>query len=180
MGMIICERPGLQVICGMVTAVEQKSVIIENTVWLPMYGVSKPVQCRIWYDSVEKMGIKTGAFIVASVRITDELGYLARGIWAPSMRLETSAYVIRYTGSFDFEEIDGYPEMHIFCGNIIRSTVLQDGSNLYKVEWRRKGTQQNRNVMLRGCAPAKQKNIFVTGGPVALKNGSLYLASVVY
>ena len=181
--LILINRPGIQVICGNVAAVDTflGTVTIRGDVAAGDQTIK--VDVTVHSALVSKMRFELGSTVVAAVKSTEELALLADGIFIPGHVYECNAFVIRYTGAFDFDDNEGLQEEHVFCGTISREAVLANGSTLFLVSWKRKGETQQRRLLSQtdirpGLGP--HKNVFVTGRKITRNDGDLYMITGSY
>lgn len=190
---LIMARPRIQVVCGRVIDVNPSGqVTIENDCYLPVTEKTEKRRVRfsIGRDKMDSMGLNvaTGAPILATVKPEGGLDFLADGGEDDTKEYVTSAYNMRYSGSFDFEQRGNEKEAHVFCGTVekcIRRTVGGRSFNFITVVWKRCGETERRVLVEESEDDTHVRNltkgIFVTG-PLkrSASEGPIYKVKQIY
>lgn len=167
-------RPGVQIVSGEVVNYNCGSdiVTIENDVNTAKGKVKKQLLLRS--SQITRLKPKLGVHLVASIRPTELTIALSDGAYLHQVEFPVDAYVVRYTGSFDFEPIGNEKETHVFCGSVLGGTMTSNGGCIARVLWKKNGMNEERRVYAPMDIRFLKKAIFVTGAPRQSSSGPVY------
>lgn len=167
--LIVLDRNQIQIVSGRVIDIAKDKITIEDEVILKdKTKVNKKI--TLIYNKAANLKLKKGAVIIASVRANNELSALAKGI-NNSKDIAVNAYVVRYTGNFDFEAYKNIKETHVFCANISKITEIKSGS-LISISLNSEQKTLFTSAAVKG--KLSKKSIFVTGAPQISSVGIVY------
>lgn len=147
-------------------------VTIENSVNTARGKVKK--QLQLHSEQITRLKPKLGVHLVASIRPTELTIALSDGAYLHQVAFPVEAYVVRYTGSFDFESMGKEKETHVFCGSVLGGTMTSNGGCIARVLWKKNGTNEERRVYAPMDIRFLKKAIFVTGAPKQSSSGPVY------
>lgn len=176
--LIVLSRPGIQVVCGTVveSRPEDNEFVIENDVYFGGRKQTEKRRIRIHSFQTERMKLRPGVNVIASIKPNEMLYALYDGVDLPVLTYDADAFIIRYTGAFDFDTMGLEKEAHVFAANVMSNKQLNNGGNIITISWKRNQGSEVRTLY----APVDIKNklsnkaVFVTGAPQKTKAGSLY------
>ncbi len=185
--LVVLRRPGILVVQGTVVDIRYNTVTIENDVELPVSGCLDKRMARLVFENERcfaDLALQPGSKVVASTRDNFLLEMLEEGGETDDKEYVLSAYLIRYSGSFDFKEHNDIPEQHVFAGNVLDavSGVRKSSGRPWTcltVGWNRKGVPETRMVLCDAeydCKEMLKKNICVVTGPMKVdpKNNQMF------
>lgn len=177
--LIVLSRSNIQVVCGRVKAFTNNTITIYNDVFFPLMKKTEERTCILQTEQgqAEKLHLKAGAAIIATVKANEELKTLADGIYNKYTKtVHAKAYTVRYTGGFDFREFGKEKEQHVFCGSVVEAVKLKQGGSLIVVSWLKQGTTVKKTLYTSVDISDKcpKKGIFVTGPMKDTSLGTMY------
>lgn len=172
--LIVLNRPGVQIVSGTVVDYSCGSdvVTIENDVNTAKGKVKKRLLIRS--EQVGRLNPARGVHLVASIRPTELTIALSDGAFLNQTVFPVDAYVVRYTGSFDFEPAGNEKETHVFCGSVLGGTLTSNGGCIAKVLWKKNGQNEERRVYAPMDIRFLKRAVFVTGAPKQSSSGPVY------
>ena len=125
---IVLNRPGIQVLCGKVVDFGYSSITITNG--------GHRICVNYIPEKIEKLNLKIGSFLMATVSPTAETRKIAEGKEVPDIVPQVRAFNVRYSGAFDFAPNKNEKEAHVFSGTVCNTRLLSNGGTLITISYR--------------------------------------------
>lgn len=104
--MFVMRRPGVLVVSGTITDIQDNVVVLENKFFYPVSGQEEKTRCFLEskFDVIQRMRLTIGTSILASTTDDFMIEMLLEGGETPTRDFHLKAYTIRFNGSFDFDQ----------------------------------------------------------------------------
>lgn len=150
--MFVMRRPGVLVVSGTITDIQDNVVVLENKFFYPVSGQEEKTRCFLEskFDVIQRMRLTIGTSILASTTDDFMIEMLLEGGETPTRDFHLKAYTIRFNGSFDFDQHNDQKEQHVMAGTILAVTSGQKQGytwNRMTIGWRKNGKEEKRNIV---------------------------------
>ncbi|MCR5368397.1 hypothetical protein [Eubacterium sp.] len=179
MSLFILHRPGILGVSGIVTESDGLSVTVKGDVFLPVSHKIERRLARIRYPRnfpFNKMKLRPGERIIALTEDDFAASSLFTGGETSDDFYDLKAFIIRYSGVFDFEPTTGCAEEHLFSGQVKGVWNIRNGWQFIQISVRKQNNNEERMLLSQTQTSFKKGDniIALTGKPVSIKDNLCY------